>query len=1304
MSQKFLSDVTLSTVTGGSMLKLDANGKIVAAVDGTDYISTSASSIWSTASGGIFYSDGVRIGTYQSDVAPDAKLHVFDYQTTTPKLLIEDGNTGDASMEFKISTQSFTMGIDNSDSDKFVIAASGGLGTSNVLEIATSGLSAFQNSVLVKGNLFINNQEQIQQGATEKIASFQNLGIERGYFEVTDTGKGYFYADGFKTGATTVGFLKSDGSVDTGSFFSGAYADLTGKPTLGTMAAASTNDYKTSDEVESYVAGELVYTNISGTPTLGTAAAADTTDFATAAQGALADTALQSLPSHNHDGRYYTKTESDNKYATNGNNLVPINATDSNYQLFTEEVVLATVNTYRGLAFPNGGKNFVFEVSIKGTNGANHQGIFWGLDTLASIYGNGEAGYKLTHQNADAFHIRDIATNTNQATSTDVKYAPNDGLYHRYKIISYVDPSNPDKGLFKVYVDGNLIFNAPQFVAPPQQPTYFGFINYTGDVTFSNWNVREITGEDELALLYGDGVFQPAGNYLTSLPAHHHDARYYTETEMDEFFDGTTAKTGYNKTNWDTAYSWGNHADENYLTSVPAEYLTQTEGDARYLQSLPSHNHDGRYMLIGGDGGSFPDIIDTVDADVVLGFNNYTSAPYANHSIVTTFVNQASAGRRAQFFHADSPAGGLWWRARQGDATGWHDWQKVWTSYNFDPNTFLTSSSLTGYATESYVDTAVSNLVASAPAALNTLNELAAALGDDANFSTTVTNNIGAIDTRINDEVIPYIASVETTANAALPKSGGTMTGDLNLHTLNQKLSFSNTAGQVSYISHHDSIGQLTIASDNVISLRETDSNVVRHTFTTNDGNYTATGVITASGGNSGQWNTAYGWGNHADAEYLTAVPATFSATQITLGNGVVLKESTDRADLLSISSSTSGWGGLQVTNSSNEALGSFMVNDSTIGLYDDQQGEWIMQYAENGGIQFFHNGNAKLTTNGSGANVVGRLYATNGILVDYVSGSHVPLIALNGATNYGLFHTEATSDEFTFDFNGTQMYKFRQDGVFTLNGNTITTGKITNWDTAYGWGNHAGLYLGVNAKAADSNLLDGLDSSVFMRKSANSVLDMNNFNIQEVNHISFNDSGFGEGLQWQNWLISDAPDDLSNAAGNLQIASTADPTIRVTVDGNGNFYPSRDRLHLLGLDTNRWQVVFCEILDSAGQHEKNLQNPEGEKSVGEYETGTVLVWKGGKNVPCTTAADHMRMGIAVKGIDSPLIQGAEPVLVTGSVNEGDYLVTSGKKEGHAEAISPAYMRQHGLYDCVLGKALESAEGESHLVKTWINI
>ena len=52
------------------------------------------------------------------------------------------------------------------------------------------------------------------------------------------------------------------------------------------------------------------------------------------------------------------------------------------------------------------------------------------------------------------------------------------------------------------------------------------------------------------------------------------------------------------------------------------------------------------------------------------------------------------------------------------------------------------SDNSTKIATTAYADTAVANIVDSSPAALNTLNELAAALGDDENFSTTVTNSI----------------------------------------------------------------------------------------------------------------------------------------------------------------------------------------------------------------------------------------------------------------------------------------------------------------------------------------------------------------------------------------------------------------------------------------------------------------------------------------------------------------------------------------------------------------------------------
>ena len=45
---------------------------------------------------------------------------------------------------------------------------------------------------------------------------------------------------------------------------------------------------------------------------------------------------------------------------------------------------------------------------------------------------------------------------------------------------------------------------------------------------------------------------------------------------------------------------------------------------------------------------------------------------------------------------------------------------------------------------KTYVDTSVSNLVDSAPDLLNTLNEISAAIGDDANFASSVQTQINA--------------------------------------------------------------------------------------------------------------------------------------------------------------------------------------------------------------------------------------------------------------------------------------------------------------------------------------------------------------------------------------------------------------------------------------------------------------------------------------------------------------------------------------------------------------------------------
>ena len=91
-----------------------------------------------------------------------------------------------------------------------------------------------------------------------------------------------------------------------------------------------------------------------------------------------------------------------------------------------------------------------------------------------------------------------------------------------------------------------------------------------------------------------------------------------------------------------------------------------------------------------------------------------------------------------------------------------------------------TPSANTDAATKAYVDTQVSNLVDAAPGALDTLNELAAAINDDASFSTTVTNSIATKVAKAGDSMtgalsmgnnkITDLAS-PTASTDAVPKS-----------------------------------------------------------------------------------------------------------------------------------------------------------------------------------------------------------------------------------------------------------------------------------------------------------------------------------------------------------------------------------------------------------------------------------------------------------------------------------------------------------------------------------------------------
>ena len=102
--------------------------------------------------------------------------------------------------------------------------------------------------------------------------------------------------------------------------------------------------------------------------------------------------------------------------------------------------------------------------------------------------------------------------------------------------------------------------------------------------------------------------------------------------------------------------------------------------------------------------------------------------------------------------------------------------------------TAAAGTSTTQIATTAFVGTAVANIVDSAPEALNTLNELAAALGDDANFSATVSTQIGTI-------------------------SSNTVTNATNITAVESRRA-ANVAGAVSSITTSDLTASRAIVSD----------------------------------------------------------------------------------------------------------------------------------------------------------------------------------------------------------------------------------------------------------------------------------------------------------------------------------------------------------------------------------------------------------------------------------------------------------------------------------------------------------
>lgn len=162
---------------------------------------------------------------------------------------------------------------------------------------------------------------------------------------------------------------------------------------------------------------------------------------------------------------------------------------------------------------------------------------------------------------------------------------------------------------------------------------------------------------------------------------------------------------------------------------------TLFDGDYNSLTNQPIL-FDGNYGSLTGTPTLPSDLSDLTDNSALLFSRNYNdltnkpSIPSLTGYATTTYVDNAvTAGTGS--LDTDSISEGtnnLYYTNARVDAR--------------IPTNISSFTNDANYSTVGYVDTSISNLINAAPSALDTLNELAAALGDDANFSTTVSTNL----------------------------------------------------------------------------------------------------------------------------------------------------------------------------------------------------------------------------------------------------------------------------------------------------------------------------------------------------------------------------------------------------------------------------------------------------------------------------------------------------------------------------------------------------------------------------------
>jgi hypothetical protein len=458
------------------------------------------------------------------------------------------------------------------------------------------------------------------------------------------------------------------------------------------------------------------------------------------------------------------------------------------------------------------------------------------------------------------------------------------------------------------------------------------------------------------------------------------------------------------------------------------------------------------------------------------------------------------------------------------------------------------SDDSTKIATTAYVVDKITTLIGGAPSTLNDLNELAAAINDDANYNSTLT----------------------TALATKLPLAGGTITGDVSFTNGNKAVFGGTGNGELEiyahatnnnvYISENGGSGNLNLGADNF--------NIYTNAFTKQVASFTAGSAKLLNDGNEKLATTATGIDVTGNATFADNGKAIFGA-----GSDLeVYHNGTD-------------------SRIAHTGTGHLVLSADNFRLRNNALSQDLMQVNAGGNILLYHNGALKFATTATGINVTGTIEHTyGGVAWQHGEGNFRPVsrklyseAGSVGTTGSNITDVYGEADLSAIDSNATFAYAAAWEAVETHGARLPTLSELLDgvgmgsgqsYDSEYLWTctpagpHHVWVAPGAHTDSKSPKIVDITDAAEVYRTRGF-------FDVSRDNRVSTyssdghlrdgNDRVFHDGYHpnadtlttARSIALTGAVTGTANFDGSVGISiattATADPTLTLAGDATGS-------------------------------------------------------------------------------------------------------------------------------------------------------